>query len=195
MRVVASHVQLPGGYHLLMGRESVRFQSLVELFWFGIAGATGIALLLGALIGWFIRRALLFEVNEISRTASAIVEGGSSRRLAVRGRSKELDTLARISNGGGACRAKRPVGKRDQFAPRRDALAPEDFEGLGKNESSMRRQRIAPPQRGAVPASRFERRHLDGHPGTGVMFSERAQVLNGLSLASRSDSAQVAHDA
>ena len=33
MRIVASHVMLPGGYHLLMGRESARFESLVERFW------------------------------------------------------------------------------------------------------------------------------------------------------------------
>src|SRR5262245_25551901 len=33
MRIVASHVRLPGGYHLLMGRESARFESLVERFW------------------------------------------------------------------------------------------------------------------------------------------------------------------
>ena len=39
MRIVASHVMLPGGYHLLMGRESARFESLVERFWYGIAGA------------------------------------------------------------------------------------------------------------------------------------------------------------
>ena len=39
MRVVASHVTLPGGYHLLIGRESVRFESLVERFWYGIAAA------------------------------------------------------------------------------------------------------------------------------------------------------------
>src|SRR6266545_472096 len=62
MRVVASHVRLPGGYHLLMGRESVRFESLVERFWYGIAGVMGIVLVLGAIIGWMIRRALLSEV-------------------------------------------------------------------------------------------------------------------------------------
>jgi len=99
MRVVASHVRLPGGYHLLMGRESVRFESLVERFWYGIAGATGIVLLLGAVIAWLIRRALLAEVQEISRTASAIVEGDLSRRIATRGRSDELGTLARTVNG------------------------------------------------------------------------------------------------
>jgi C4-dicarboxylate-specific signal transduction histidine kinase len=83
----------------LMGRESVRFESLVERFWYGIAGATGIVLLLGGVIAWLIRRALLAEVQEISRTASAIVEGDLSRRIATRGRSDELDNLAQTVNG------------------------------------------------------------------------------------------------
>src|SRR4029434_7163720 len=93
--VVAAHVRLRGGYHLLLGRESVRFESLVERFWYGIAGVFGVVLLLGAVIGWLIHRALLSEVDEISRTASAIVKGDLSRRVAARGRSGELDTLAR----------------------------------------------------------------------------------------------------
>jgi HAMP domain-containing protein len=99
MRVVASHVMLPGGYHLLIGGESLTFMSLVERFWYGLAGAMGIVLVLGAAFGWMIRRALLFEVDEISRTTSAIVEGDLSRRVAMRGRSDELDTLARTVNG------------------------------------------------------------------------------------------------
>ena len=99
MRVVASHVMLPGGYHLLMGRESARFESLVERFWWGIAGATGIVLLLGAVIAWLIHRSLLSEVQEISRTASAIVEGDLSRRIVTRGGSDELNTLAQTVNG------------------------------------------------------------------------------------------------
>jgi PAS domain S-box-containing protein len=99
LRVVVAHVRLPGGYHFLMGRESARFQSLVDLFWYGIAGATGIVLVLGAVVGWMIRRALLFEVQEISRTASAIVDGDLSSRVAVRGGSTELDALAGTVNG------------------------------------------------------------------------------------------------
>src|SRR4029453_9848538 len=99
MRVVASHVRLPGGYHLLMGREGAPFESLVERFWYGLAGAMGIVLVLGAAFGWMIRRALLSEVHEISRTPSAIVEGDLSRRVATRGGSDELDTLARTVNG------------------------------------------------------------------------------------------------
>src|SRR2546426_3804585 len=41
LRVVPLYVRLPGGCRLLMGRESARFQSLVDLFWYGIAAAAG----------------------------------------------------------------------------------------------------------------------------------------------------------
>ena len=56
-RVIVSHVGLPDGYVLLMGRESVIFDSLVARFWFGIAGAIAILLSLGLLFGWLLRRA------------------------------------------------------------------------------------------------------------------------------------------
>ena len=56
MRVVSSHVVLPGGYQLLMGRESVRFDSLVARFWYGIAGAVAIVLTLSVMFGWLLRR-------------------------------------------------------------------------------------------------------------------------------------------
>jgi len=46
-------------------------RSVVESFWYGIAGAIGIVVVPGAFSGWMIRRALLFEVQEISGTASA----------------------------------------------------------------------------------------------------------------------------
>jgi PAS domain S-box-containing protein len=57
MRVVTSHVTLPDGHLLLMGRESVRFDSLVARFWYGIAGAVAIVLALGLASGWLLRRA------------------------------------------------------------------------------------------------------------------------------------------
>ena len=121
MRVVASHVILPGGYHLLMGRESVRFESLVERFWYGITGAMVIVLVLGAVIGWLSHRALLSEVDEISRTASAIVEGDLSRRVATRGGSDELDTLARTVNGMLEQLARQNVQLEGEIAVRRQA--------------------------------------------------------------------------
>ena len=56
MRVVASHVTLPGDYHLLMGRESVRFESLVERFWYGMVAALAIVLALGGALAWLLAR-------------------------------------------------------------------------------------------------------------------------------------------
>jgi PAS domain S-box-containing protein len=56
MRVVTTHLTLPGGYQLLMGRESVRFDSLVARFWYGIAGAVAIVLTLGLAFAWLLRR-------------------------------------------------------------------------------------------------------------------------------------------
>src|SRR6266404_1291918 len=99
MLVVASHVRLPGGYHLLMGRESARFDSLVERFWYGITGAMVIVVVLGAVIGWLSHRALLSEVHEISRAASAIVKGDLSHRVVSSSGSHELESLARTVNG------------------------------------------------------------------------------------------------
>src|SRR5262245_64288234 len=57
MRVVVSQATLPGGYRLAMGRESVRFESLVARFWYGIAGAVAIVLSLGLVFGLLLRRA------------------------------------------------------------------------------------------------------------------------------------------
>ena len=98
MRVVVSHIVLRGGYHLLMGRESVRFESLVERFWYGITGAMVVVLVLGAVIGWLSHRGLLSEVNEISRSAAVIVEGDLSRRVTTSAQPDELGSLAQTVN-------------------------------------------------------------------------------------------------
>src|ERR1700730_1444735 len=189
-RVVVSHVKLPGGYHLLMGRESVRFESLVDLFWFGIAGATGIALVLGALIGWLIRPAFLFEVREITRAASAIVEGGSARRLEMRGGSKELDALARTVNGMLEQLARQNVQLENEIAIRRRAEqalhgAHDDLEGLVAQRTSQLAQANEALRRSEERFSLAIAGSSDGiwdwDIVTGEMFfSERAQVLNGL---------------
>jgi len=121
MRIVASHVRLPGGYHLLMGRESARFESLVERFWYGISAAIVLVLLFGGLIGWLSHRALLNDVNDISRTASAIVEGDLSHRVATDGGSDELDTLARTVNGMLEKLARQNVQLEGEIAVRRQA--------------------------------------------------------------------------
>jgi len=75
MRMVVTHVRLPGGYHLLVGRASVmRFQHLMEFFWYGIAGATAIILVLGA-VGWMIRREGKEADDRLRRSEAFLAEG------------------------------------------------------------------------------------------------------------------------
>jgi signal transduction histidine kinase len=89
---------LPGGYELLLGRRTARFQRLETFFGYGLAGAAGVILLVAVLGGLVIRRALLAELHGINQTASAIVQGDLSRRLPVSGGTNELEMLAQTLN-------------------------------------------------------------------------------------------------
>ena len=98
VQTVLIHTLLPGGYHLLVGRDVDRYNSLKAYFFYGLAGALGVVLVVGVLGGLLIRRALLSEVSGIRLTASAIVEGDLSHRLPTRGGNDELDMLAQTVN-------------------------------------------------------------------------------------------------
>jgi signal transduction histidine kinase len=98
LRAVLIRTTLAGGYQLLVGRNTAYHQQLEQLFIFVLAGATGVILLLGALSGLLIRRALLSEVNRINLTTSAIVAGDLSRRLSARSGNHELNMLAQTVN-------------------------------------------------------------------------------------------------
>jgi signal transduction histidine kinase len=89
---------LPGGYDLLVGRSTARFQRLETFFEYGLAGAAGVILLVAVIGGLAIRRALLAELHGINQTASAIVAGDLSRRLPVSGGTNELEMLAQTVN-------------------------------------------------------------------------------------------------
>jgi signal transduction histidine kinase len=93
------HTSLSGGYDLLVGRRTARFERLESLFEYGLAGAAGVILLVAIMGGMAIRRALLAEVQGINQTASAIVAGDLSRRLPVTGATNELEMLAQTVNG------------------------------------------------------------------------------------------------
>lgn len=92
------HRTLPGGYHLLVGRDINRFEKLEELFLYGLAGAAGIVLLLGIVGGLLVRRRLLAKVNDINQTAAAIMQGNLSHRLPAYGGENELNTLVQTEN-------------------------------------------------------------------------------------------------
>src|SRR2546427_8108757 len=135
MRIVGSHIVLPGGYHLLMGRESVRFQSLVDYFWFDIAAATAIVLVLGVAFGWMVRRALLFEVQEMSRTAAASTDGDLSQRLSTRRQAGALSSLARTVNSMLERLARQNARKQEEVTVRRETqnALQNAQQGLGRN--------------------------------------------------------------
>jgi signal transduction histidine kinase len=98
VRAMLMHASLPGGYDLLVGRDTARFARVEAFFVYSLAGAGGVILLVAVIGGLAIRRSLLAELHGINQTASAIVRGDLSRRLPVSGGTDELETLAQTLN-------------------------------------------------------------------------------------------------
>src|SRR5580692_10643845 len=93
-RALVQVVQLPGGFHLLVGRDLEERERL-----FGIiqnAGQWSIALVivLGLVGGFFVSRRVLSRIDAMTGTAQTIMAGDLSGRLPVAGTGDELDRLA-----------------------------------------------------------------------------------------------------
>lgn len=92
------HFELPGGFHLLVGRniqERVRIRArILEAMGWGAALVFGLAIVGGLIF----RRLVIARVEAIQRTAAAIVEGDLSRRVPTRGTGDEFDLLAGTIN-------------------------------------------------------------------------------------------------
>ena len=93
-RALIRVVQLPGGFHLLVGRDLDERERL-----FGIivnAGQWSLALVivLGLLGGFFVSRRVLSRIDAMTGTAQTIMAGDLSGRLPVAGTGDELDRLA-----------------------------------------------------------------------------------------------------
>jgi signal transduction histidine kinase len=93
-RALVRVVQLPGGFHLLVGRDLEERERL-----FGIivnAGQWSLALVivLGLLGGFFVSRRVLSRIDGMTGTAQTIMAGDLSGRLPVAGTGDELDRLA-----------------------------------------------------------------------------------------------------
>jgi signal transduction histidine kinase len=90
---------LPGGYHLLVGRDLARFLPLERRFTYGLIAAIGFLFLVGVAGAILIRRELLARVQGIRQTVSAIMKGDLRHRLPIRRTNDELDTLSQTING------------------------------------------------------------------------------------------------
>jgi signal transduction histidine kinase len=97
-RALVQVVQLPGGFHLLVGRDLEERERL-----FGIiqnAGQWSIALVivLGLIGGFFVSRRVLKRIDAMTGTSQTIMAGDLSGRLPVAGTGDELDRLAENVN-------------------------------------------------------------------------------------------------
>ena len=90
--------ELPGGYHLLVGRDVERFKPIERRFWYGLAAAVAVLTVAGLLGALLIRRALLARIHSTQQTVAAIMRGDLRHRLKVRSSGDELDTLAQTIN-------------------------------------------------------------------------------------------------
>jgi signal transduction histidine kinase len=97
--VALVRTDLPGGYHLLVGRDVARYEPLERRFWYALASAVGILSVVGTFGGILIRRALMTRIHGIRQTVSAIIQGDLRHRLETQHRGDELNTLSQTING------------------------------------------------------------------------------------------------
>jgi signal transduction histidine kinase len=90
---------LPGGYHLLVGRDLALFLPLDRRFTSGLLAAVLFLFVVGVAGAILIRRQLLARVEGIRQTVSAIMQGDLRHRLPMARTGDELDTLSQTLNG------------------------------------------------------------------------------------------------
>jgi signal transduction histidine kinase len=97
-RALVEVVQLPGGFHLLVGRDLEERERL-----FGIIANAGqwslaLVIVLGLLGGFFVSQRVLRRIDAMTDTAQTIMRGDLAGRLPVAGTGDELDRLAEHLN-------------------------------------------------------------------------------------------------
>lgn len=90
---------LPGGYHLLVGRDLAFFKPLERRFVWGLLAAMTFLFVVGVGAALLMRRQLLSRVEGIRQAVSAIMQGDLRHRLPIRSSVDELDTLSQTLNG------------------------------------------------------------------------------------------------
>ena len=90
---------LPGGYHLLVGRDLGFYLPLERKFAFGLTAAVTFLFVVGVAGAALIRRQVLARVQGMRTTVSAIMAGDLRQRLPASGSGDELDTLSQTING------------------------------------------------------------------------------------------------
>jgi signal transduction histidine kinase len=94
----AYHIELSGGFRLLVGRDVEELRTFRHLIQNTLLWALGLTLALGLLGGYFTSRNFLRRVDAITDASRTIMEGDLSQRMPVNGSNDELDRLSTSLN-------------------------------------------------------------------------------------------------
>jgi hypothetical protein len=86
--------QLPGGFHLLVGRDLEERERLYDVVLAAGRWSVAIVVVLGLAGGFFVARRVLTRIDAMTETAGTIMQGDLHERLPVAGTGDELDRLA-----------------------------------------------------------------------------------------------------
>jgi signal transduction histidine kinase len=92
------YLDLPGGYHLLVGRDVQVRAHLRRLLTDALLWAAGIVVLLGSIGAIAVRSLFRFTIADVSAVASAVSAGDLTRRVRLTGQGDEFDALAGAIN-------------------------------------------------------------------------------------------------
>jgi signal transduction histidine kinase len=86
--------QLPGGFHLLVGRDLDERERLYDVVLAAGRWSVAIVVVLGLAGGFFVTRRVLKRIDAMTETTRTIMQGDLHERLPIAGTGDELDRLA-----------------------------------------------------------------------------------------------------
>ena len=93
-RALVQVVQLPDGFHLLVGRDLEERERLYAIISNAGRWSSALVIVLGLAGGFFVSRRVLNRIDAMTETAHTIMAGDLAGRLPVAGTGDELDRLA-----------------------------------------------------------------------------------------------------
>lgn len=93
-RALVQVVQLPDGFHLLVGRDLEERERLYGIISNAGRWSSALVIILGLAGGFFVSRRVLNRIDAMTETAHTIMAGDLAGRLPVAGTGDELDRLA-----------------------------------------------------------------------------------------------------
>jgi signal transduction histidine kinase len=89
---------LPGGFHLLVGRDLSDITRLQNVIWRAFGWSMLLVIALGVLAGFIVTKRVLSRIDSMTETTRAIMEGDLAGRLSLTGSNDEFDRLAENLN-------------------------------------------------------------------------------------------------